>query len=84
MPWDSDSLWTVSARGDDVVPAKVKRWMALRGEPVAFRRYPVDHRGTLDAAAADGLAFVRARLGDAHFNEAAETAHLEQVLDESP
>ena len=37
--------------------------LALRGEPVAFRRYPVDHRGTLDAAAADGLAFVRARLG---------------------
>ncbi|HGM5446699.1 TPA: lipase family protein [Stenotrophomonas maltophilia] len=57
--------------------------LALRGEPVAFRRYPVDHRGTLDAAAADGLAFVRARLGDGHFNDAAETADLEQLLDDA-
>ncbi|HCT28860.1 MAG TPA: lipase [Stenotrophomonas sp.] len=57
--------------------------LALRGEPVAFRRYPVDHRGTLDAAAADGLAFVRARLGDGPFNDAAETISLEQLLDEA-
>ena len=57
--------------------------LALRGEPVAFRRYPVDHRGTLDAAAADGLAFVRARLGDSQFDEAAETAGLEQLLNEA-
>ncbi|PZP80208.1 MAG: lipase [Stenotrophomonas maltophilia] len=56
--------------------------LALRGEPVAFRRYPVDHRGTLDAAAAEGLAFVRARLGDGHFDDAAETASLEQLLEE--
>ncbi|HIE1100647.1 lipase family protein [Stenotrophomonas maltophilia] len=56
--------------------------LALRGEPVAFRRYPVDHRGTLDASAADGLAFVRARLGDGHFDEAAETAGLEQLLND--
>ncbi|WP_447782393.1 lipase family protein [Stenotrophomonas riyadhensis] len=54
--------------------------LALRGEPVAFRRYPVDHRGTLDAAAADGLAFVRARLGDSPFDEATETAGFEQLL----
>lgn len=58
--------------------------LTLRGEPVAFRRYPVDHRGTLDAAAADGLAFVRARLGDGRFNEAAEAAGLERLLDEAP
>ncbi|WP_286074069.1 lipase family protein [Stenotrophomonas sp. 59] len=57
--------------------------LALRGEPVAFRRYPVDHRGTLDAAAADGLAFVRARLEGGHFSDAAETAGLEQLLDEA-
>ncbi|WP_025874300.1 lipase family protein [Stenotrophomonas indicatrix] len=57
--------------------------LALRGEPVAFRRYPVDHRGTLDAAAADGLAFVRARLGHSQFDEAAETASLEQLLNEA-
>jgi pimeloyl-ACP methyl ester carboxylesterase len=57
--------------------------LALRAEPVAFRRYPVDHRGTLDAAAADGLAFVRARLGNDQFNEAAETAGLEQLLNEA-
>jgi len=57
--------------------------LALRGEPVAFRRYPVDHRGTLDAAAADGLAFVRARLGDSPFDEATETAGFEQLLDEA-
>ena len=57
--------------------------LAVRGEPVAFRRYPVDHRGTLDAAAADGLAFVRARLEDDHFNDAAEIAGLEQRLDEA-
>ncbi len=56
--------------------------LALRGEPVAFRRYPVDHRGTLDAAA-DGLAFMRARLEDGHFNDAAETAGLEQLLDDA-
>ncbi|MBA0449534.1 lipase family protein [Stenotrophomonas maltophilia] len=55
--------------------------LALRGEPVAFRQYPVDHRGTLDAAAADGLAFVRARLEDARFDPAAELAGLEQQLD---
>ncbi|WP_313441772.1 lipase family protein [Stenotrophomonas sp.] len=58
--------------------------LTLRGEPVAFRRYPVDHRGTLDAAAADGLAFVRARLGDGRFNETAEAAGLERLLDEAP
>ena len=57
--------------------------LALRGEPVAFRRYSVDHRGTLDAAAADGLAFVRARLGHSQFDEAAETAGLEQLLNEA-
>ncbi|MNF19022.1 hypothetical protein D3C80_2234780 [compost metagenome] len=57
--------------------------LALRAEPVAFRRYPVDHRGTLDAAAADGLAFVRARLDAEPFNEAAETAGLEQLLNEA-
>lgn len=57
--------------------------LALRAEPVAFRRYPVDHRGTLDAAAADGLAFVRARLDAEPFNEAAETAGLEQLLDDT-
>lgn len=57
--------------------------LAVRGEPVAFRRYPVDHRGTLDAAAADALAFVRARLGDSHFDDAAETAGLEQLLNEA-
>ena len=57
--------------------------LALRGEPVAFRRYSVDHRGTLDAAAADGLAFVRARLEDDAFNDAAEIAGLEQMLDEA-
>lgn len=55
--------------------------LTLRGEPVAFRRYPVDHRGTLDAAAADGLAFVRARLADARFDEAAEGIGLEKLLD---
>lgn len=58
--------------------------LAVRGEPVAFRRYPVDHRGTLDAAAADGLAFARARLGDGRFNEAAEAAALERLLDDAP
>lgn len=58
--------------------------LTLRGEPVAFRRYAVDHRGTLDAAAADGLAFVRARLGNGRFNEAAEAAGLERLLDEAP
>ncbi|MDT3558485.1 lipase family protein [Stenotrophomonas maltophilia group sp. msm1] len=58
--------------------------LALRGEPVAFRRYPVDHRGTLDAAAADGLAFVRARFEDGHFSDTAETAGIEQLLDEVP
>ncbi|KOQ62914.1 lipase [Stenotrophomonas maltophilia] len=57
--------------------------LAGRGEPVAFRRYPVDHRGTLDAAAADALAFVRARLEGDHFNDAAEIAGLEQRLDEA-
>lgn len=57
--------------------------LALRGEPVAFRRYPVDHRGTLDAAAADGLAFVHARLEDDAFNDTAEIAGLEQMLDEA-
>ncbi len=61
----------------------VRAGLAVRGEPVAFRRYPVDHRGTLDAAAADGLAFVRARLEDDHFNDAAEIAGLEQRLDEA-
>lgn len=55
--------------------------LALRGEPVAFRRYPVDHRGTLDAAAADGLAFVRARLADTRFDEATEATGLEKLLD---
>ncbi|MHC1654061.1 lipase family protein [Stenotrophomonas maltophilia] len=55
--------------------------LTLRGEPVAFRRYPVDHRGTLDAAAADGLAFVRGRLADARFDEAAEATGLEKLLD---
>lgn len=55
--------------------------LALRSEPVAFRQYPVDHRATLDAAAADGLAFVRARLEDGRFDEAAETARLEKLLD---
>ncbi len=58
--------------------------LTLRGEPVAFRRYAVDHGGTLDAAAADGLAFVRARLGDGRFNEAAEAAALERLLDQAP
>lgn len=58
--------------------------LALRGEPVAFRQYPVDHRGTLDAAAADGLAFVRARLGDSQFDEATETATLEQLMGDVP
>lgn len=57
--------------------------LALRGEPVAFRQYPVDHRGTLDASAADGLAFVRARLADQPFNETAEAAHLQRVLDDA-
>jgi len=57
--------------------------LALRGEPVAFRRYPVDHRGTLDAAAADGLAFVQARLGGSTFDEAGETAGLEALLDQA-
>lgn len=57
--------------------------LVLRGEPVVFRRYPVDHRGTLDAAAADGLAFVRARLGDSPFDEATETAGFEQLLDQA-
>ena len=55
--------------------------LALRGEPVAFRRYAVDHRGTLDAAAADGLAFVRARLADTRFDEATEATGLEKLLD---
>ncbi|WP_414496140.1 lipase family protein [Stenotrophomonas maltophilia] len=55
--------------------------LTLRGEPVAFRRYPVDHRGTLDAAAADGLVFVRGRLADARFDEAAEATGLEKLLD---
>lgn len=55
--------------------------LALRGEPVAFRQYPVDHRATLDAAAADGLAFVRARLEDSRFDQAAELAGVEQQLD---
>ncbi|MEG0195505.1 MAG: lipase, partial [Stenotrophomonas sp.] len=54
--------------------------LALRGEPVAFRQYPVDHRGSLDAATADGVAFVRARLADARFDEAAETTGLEKLL----
>ena len=58
--------------------------LAVRGEPVAFRRYPVDHRGTLDAAAADGLAFVQARMGNGLFDEAAETTGLERLLDETP
>ncbi|PSD26023.1 hypothetical protein C7E17_25530, partial [Stenotrophomonas maltophilia] len=31
-----------------------------------------------------GLAFVRARLEDGHFNDAAETAGLEQLLDDAP
>ncbi|MGE6334757.1 lipase family protein [Stenotrophomonas sp. NPDC077659] len=57
--------------------------LTLRGEPVAFRHYPVDHRGTLDAAAADGLSFVRARLGDGRFDEAAEATGLERLLDEA-
>ncbi|MGF6418021.1 hypothetical protein ABH900_001492 [Stenotrophomonas sp. AN71] len=58
--------------------------LALRGEPVAFRQYPVNHQGTLDAAAADALAFVRARLADGAFDEAAETAGLEKLLNDAP
>lgn len=55
--------------------------LALRGEPVAFRQYPVDHRATLDAATADGVAFAKARLADARFDEAAEATGLEKLLD---
>lgn len=55
--------------------------LVLRGEPVAFRQYPVDHRGTLDAATADGVAFAKARLADARFDEAGETTGLEKLLD---
>jgi len=60
--------------------------LALRGEPVAFRAYPVDHRGTLDAAAADGLAFVRARLeaGAPAYDALEEITALEALLDTSP
>lgn len=59
--------------------------LALRGEPVAFRHYPVDHRGTLDAATADGLRFVQARLeagAPSGLDALDEATRLERLLGE--
>ncbi|KAF1014537.1 MAG: hypothetical protein GAK31_02023 [Stenotrophomonas maltophilia] len=60
--------------------------LAVRGEPVMFRHYPVDHRGTLDAATADGVRFVQARLegsNSAGIDALDEATRIEQLLEQA-
>ncbi|WP_422504997.1 lipase [Stenotrophomonas sp. GZD-301] len=63
--------------------------LALQEQPVLFRPYPTDHWGILDAASPDGLAFVTSRLSAAQagrqgdVDAAAESAHLQRLLDEA-